>query len=403
MKRSESTSKWPNRLAPSENRRLIVRSPGRPFPVLRRRRFEKRLQSPTRGGTHCLSMHPLRTLLLLATLMELLYKGIPMADALWRDVINFLGNAYPTPDRLLPLLEFVADRHADVGGFLRWIPKVLSDPRDRAELDEELRNVGIGYAIWRDQREALHRWANASERGPFTPEQVDEWWFAERGPNELRVDELGRLDEFLAAVHLNPEDARYIQEELRDDHLDDLVIHRLRHDLHWLDDLNLLRDLARKTWPADPADRQLWVEWELDFVSEYYADQQPILEGGETPSGGIDPFALRPVSYEQSLGFGLDGLGYCMTVLLRATIIDFVDEILEHSRFPRVRGSLRCVECGFFVGRRALGYGQLYCAARCKKRAAKRRYRVRCTNGNWHDRSPSLTPRPQHETVSIRR
>ena len=319
-----------------------------------------------------------------------------MASALWRDVINFLGDGYPTPDRLLPLLEFVADRHAEASYFLGSIPKHLTDPRDRAELDEELRNVAIGYAIWRDQRPALRRWANASESGPFTPEQVDEWWFAERGSNDLRVDEVERLDEFLNIVRLEPEDAGYIQEVLRGERRDTVVIYRFRHDLHWLDDLDLLRNLARKTWPADPADRELWVEWELSFVSEYYSDQQPILEGGETPSGGIDPFALRPVSYEQSLGFGLDGLGCCMTVLLRATLIDFVDEILDHSRFLQARGSLRCVECGVFVGRRALGYGQLYCGDRCKKRAAKRRYRMRRGNADAPRRmvgaiAPALT------------
>lgn len=300
-----------------------------------------------------------------------------MVGLLWRDLVNFLGDDYPTPQRLLPLLELVADRHARTDTFLRWIPKHLTDRGDRAELDEELRNVVIGYAIWRDQRPALIRWANASEAGPFTPEQVDQWWFAERGPNPLNLDELKRLDEFLDVVRLEAEDLRYVQEELREERQDDLVILRLRHDLHWLDDLDLLRDLARKTWPADPADRRPWAEWELGFVGEYYADQQPILKGGEAPAGGIDPFALRPVSYEQGLGFGLSSLSYCMTVLLRSTIIDFVDEILEYSRFPNVRGSLRCVECGLFVGRRALGYGQLYCGDKCKKRAAKRRYRAR--------------------------
>lgn len=86
---------------------------------------------------------------------------------------------------------------------------------------------------------------------------------------------------------------------------------------------------------------------------------------------------LDTETWDQNLGFGLDGLRYCFVVLMRAAIVDFADEILERNRHPTSRGSLRCVECGLFVGRRALGYGQLYCSDRCKKRAAKRRYRVR--------------------------
>ena len=68
---------------------------------------------------------------------------------------------------------------------------------------------------------------------------------------------------------------------------------------------------------------------------------------------------------------------YCMYVLMRAAVADFVDELLQKRRAGLARGSLRCLECGLFVGRRALGYGQLYCSERCKKRAAKRRYRGR--------------------------
>lgn len=97
----------------------------------------------------------------------------------------------------------------------------------------------------------------------------------------------------------------------------------------------------------------------------------------EEESVSIDPFALEVSNEEQSLGFGLDGLRYVMYVFLRAIVIDFVEEILEQSRRPTARGSLSCIECGRFVGRRALGYGQFYCSDRCKKRAAKRRYRQR--------------------------
>lgn len=119
-----------------------------------------------------------------------------------------------------------------------------------------------------------------------------------------------------------------------------------------------------------------WTEDELDWLNEWYSEQVPYL----TPTGDrteIDPFALDTFANEGSLGMGLDGLAYQMTVLIRATVIDFADDLLEASRYPRVRGSLRCIECGRFAGRRALGYGQLYCTDRCKKRAAKRRSRAR--------------------------
>jgi hypothetical protein len=120
----------------------------------------------------------------------------------------------------------------------------------------------------------------------------------------------------------------------------------------------------RMAWPASP------------HASGWYEEQEPVIAAPEE-TDPIDPFELDVEMFDQSLGFGLDGLRYCLHVLARAMVIDFVDSILERSRRPNSRGSLRCVECGLFVGRRALGYGQLYCTERCKKRAAKRRYRAR--------------------------
>jgi len=231
--------------------------------------------------------------------------------------------------------------------------------------------------VWLEQREALFRWANASPRGPFTSDEVEDWWFAVAPSSKVDVYEAERLDDFFALVHFDHGDP-LVQEELGDGERDRyFFFNRLRRNLAWLRELSMVRELARKTWPADSDERELWTEDELQFIADYYGEQQPILETDNDPGEGIDPFTLYPVSYEQSLGFGLDGLAYCMTVLLRSTVIDFVDEILAYSRFPNVRGSLQCVECGTFVGRRALGYGQLYCTERCKKRAAKRRYRAR--------------------------
>jgi hypothetical protein len=103
----------------------------------------------------------------------------------------------------------------------------------------------------------------------------------------------------------------------------------------------------------------------------------------------IDPFDLDTETWDQSLGFPPDGLRYCFVVLMRAAVVDFADEVLERNRRPTSRGSLRCVECGRFVGRRALGYGQLYCTSRCKKRAAKRRYRSRTRPTDRQPRMPA--------------
>jgi hypothetical protein len=155
-----------------------------------------------------------------------------------------------------------------------------------------------------------------------------------------------------------------------------LIIYRLRAHLHWLGELEALRKLSTKTWPAEPKQRRGWTPEELDWVNRYYADQAPEVSG-HMRNGLIDPMELEAITDEESVGFGTTELQYAMYVLMRATVIDFVDEVLQATRFPRVRGALRCIDCGRFAGRRALGYGQLYCSDRCKKRAAKRRYRRR--------------------------
>jgi len=46
-----------------------------------------------------------------------------------------------------------------------------------------------------------------------------------------------------------------------------IVIPRLRSNLRPLAHLDILRTLARKTWPADPRDRAGWTEDELDMIN----------------------------------------------------------------------------------------------------------------------------------------
>jgi hypothetical protein len=270
----------------------------------------------------------------------------------------------------------VAAKHAGAGYFLRRIPEHLTDPRKRQSLDADLQRVDIGFSVWRDQRDSLQLWAITGTAGSMSTSDVENWWFGANVNMHLDFDQRDRLDQFPGLVSFRPEHELVIQEHLAERNIwQTILIIHLHKDLKWLDELSQLRDLALKTWPADQHDRHLWTGVDLSFAREYYADQQPILEADNPDEAEIDPFTLHPVSYEQGLGWGLDGLGYCMSVIMRAAVIDFVDEVLEHNRFLQARGSLRCLDCGRFVARNVRGHGQLYCSKACKKRAAKRRYR----------------------------
>ncbi len=310
-----------------------------------------------------------------------------MPGALWRDVVNLIGESEPTPDIFWPIITHVAEHHAQHSYFLGRLSGHLSDLRDREDTLRELRWASVGHDLWQHQRHALLQWAELVEDPSPTHLEVEAWWLDDAKARDLVVAEANHLDDFLSLVKLPLDILQSLEEDELDGFTRRVFMRQLRKDLQWLRELAMLRVLARKTWPAGTYRRQRWTEDEFRFVDEYYADQQPSLvpdQDEEDDKIGIDPFSLLSVHDEQSLGFGLDGLGYCMYVIMRATVIDFMDEILETSRFPQSRGSLECVECGSFVGRRALGYGQLYCTESCKKRAAKRRYRGR--------RRPPLSP-----------
>jgi hypothetical protein len=218
----------------------------------------------------------------------------------------------------------------------------------------------------------------------MTDGQLASWWFSDRR-DLLAWDETKRVTQFLKLITFTAEEVPIV-DRLTDRRRHDLVIYRLREHLHWLNELEKLRELSMKTWPADSRQRRGWTPEELSWVNSYYADQAPEVSA-ETRNGVIEPMELESISNEASLGFGMTELGYSMYVLMRAAVIDFIDELLEATRFPRIRGSLRCIDCGQFAGRRALGYGQLYCSDRCKKRAAKRRYRMRARQHEPRKRS----------------
>lgn len=293
---------------------------------------------------------------------------------LWRDVVNSIG-ANPTPGAYLPLLDHVAPRWADWTYFLGRMAEVLRRDRTRAEIEGEVTWALMGYRIWMEQRVALARWAAKGQDGPMTDEQVADWWLGGQGGIRT-LHELKRLPQFLKAMRFDEREQQLIDAMVANQG-PGILIYRMREHLVWVPTLEKLREVATKTWPANPRDRIGWTEDDLTFVNEYYQEQAPGLTG-EQRNGIYDPFELESSSMEGSLGMGGSvALNYCMYVLLRAAVIDFADELLDAARYPNARGSLRCVECGHFVGRRALGYGQTYCGETCKKRVAKRRYRAR--------------------------
>lgn len=297
---------------------------------------------------------------------------------LWRPIVNFWITHPHEPSSLFPLIELAASLPTSEWAFLSRLKKILSDPQDKQEILEDLMMVRAGYYVWSYNADAIASWANNSEEGPFTYDEIRSWWFSEN-LRTLTLDQYKRADELLATIDFGPfrefADAKRREWEKYEGHFFLLHLHR---NLSLLNKLDTLTDLALRTWTGRPDPQVGWTEDEFGFIQEYYAEQELVLESyDESEDGLIDPFQMQPIKYEQSIGFGLSGLGYCDYVIMRAIIIDFVDEILEHSKFPGVRGSMQCVECGLFVPRRERGYGQLYCSEKCKKKAAKRRYRRR--------------------------
>jgi hypothetical protein len=295
---------------------------------------------------------------------------------LWRDVVNFAGPS-PTPAVYVPLLDTVAPKWSRWTHFMGMMADVLRTSENRQEIDEEVAWAAMGYRLWAEHRDVIKDWAHASSRKPITDEEIEDWWLGgER--HVLMVEEQSHLRAFLRRVPFTSDERPLVEAKLTGAGKP-LLIYRMHEHLHWLEQLRGLYEVAEKTWPADLSQRQHWTDDDLDFVNAYYREQSPSLYA-ETRDGTFDPGELESIRFEAGMGMGGSvALAYCMYVLLRAAVIDFTDELLETTRLPFARGSMRCVECGVFVGRRALGYGQLYCGSTCKKRAAKRRFRARAT------------------------
>lgn len=302
---------------------------------------------------------------------------------LWRDVLNFLGDREITPDEYLPLADAVLPRWAGWPSFVGRTAEYLAE--NRAEVEADVARARIGWRLWAERREDLRAFAEKVAKHPVDDEDLRRWWVL-RARGEMAAWDVSHHDVGLkralklqSLLQISEEEdriLRYHPERRGNQYSEHWYVSGIHWDLSWVDDLEMLRRLAGKTWPADPDDRQRWTREELDWANGFYEEQQPYLMApDESPS--IDPFDLEIFTEEQPLGYPLSGLRAIELASMRSVVIDFADSVLERSKHPNARGSLSCIECGRFVGRRALGYGQLYCTDRCKKRAAKRRYRGR--------------------------
>lgn len=310
-------------------------------------------------------------------------KGL---GTLWRDVVNFLGDREITPADWLPLCDGVLPKWDEwpgyIGGAAGWLTS------NRVEIENAVAENQIGWRLWTERRDRLRAYAQKLARRPVTDDELQRWWLEGEGGEfaawDATVYGMGAAKErkLQAILELSEEEDRILR--FRPWHKTEKysagwIVGQLHRHLDWIEDLDALRRLARKTWPADVRRREGWTQGELQWVNRWYQDQQPLLMV-PNEEGLVDPFELEIWNDEQHIGFGMSDFSALVEVLMRATVIDFADEILEPRKRGNARGSLSCVECGQFVGRRALGYGQLYCSARCKKRVAKRRYRGRIAN-----------------------
>lgn len=305
------------------------------------------------------------------------------AGGLWRDVVNFLGERAVTPADYMPLLRAVLPKWGPWTYFMGQAAEKLKHRTEGPAVAADAARAELAWRLWTERRDGLRAYAEKMAKRRVLDAELRDWWIDDdRGDGHslwsggYRHTKVTRL--FERCLDLGPDEMAIVH-RFPDSpaHADNLwLIGWLNKDLEWLGDFERLRGLARKTWPADPRDRVRWTLDDLRFVNHQFEEQAPSLVAPDEEGVSIDPFELTVWNDEQNLGMGLDGLRYCLVVLVRATVIDFADEIIEKSRLPSARGSLSCRECGRFVGRRALGYGQLYCSERCKKRVAKRRYRA---------------------------
>jgi hypothetical protein len=319
----------------------------------------------------------------------------PQLGDLWRDVVNFLGDVEITPATYLPLLETVLPKWHDWSYFLGWAAEHLTDREERTEIELDLRWARLGYRLWLEERDAIAAVAKLARDRRDDDVDLEDWWI---GDHRLNPGDELQTAALLKRVRLTDDERGMVEEALiNSSGWSRILVPQLHRNLRWIRHLDSLRELAIKTWPADERLRKEWTEDELDWLNWFYQEQDPGLIG-RGKGGRYHPFALEVSNVESNLGVGMGGLDYAFYVLMRSTVIDFADDLLRTTTLPEAKGSLRCVECGSFVGRRALGYGQMYCGDTCKKRAAKRRYRAQLATqperrqNDYETRARSIEP-----------
>jgi len=319
---------------------------------------------------------------------------------LWREFVNVLRPYREIGiEAVRAVVQYYveANRSRSEGSFLSNLPGIWRDPGDRAQIEEDLADMDLGLQIWQRHQHAL---AGAVSKHDGVSEEVAhararDAWFSTHHKYAVSDEWMS----VLALVHaeLHPSDRLPRSREKRLAELYRLMI-RLTSELHWIPQMQLLRELARKTWPPDPTQKQPWAYDEFRFCGEYYSDQQPVLEilGYSRDDEFVDPMSLVPVKQEQSVPFSPTlGMNYVGFVIMRAVTIDFVEELLAFNAFESAKGSFQCEECGQFVSRSFYGRGQRYCTAQCKRRAAKRRQREKRRDEAearaWAERAVDLT------------
>src|SRR5688500_1170349 len=169
---------------------------------------------------------------------------------LWRDVVNFLGREPIVPDILIPLLHSVVPRWAGWTYFLGQLSQKLINPHDRDDLANAVARARIGYRLWVEEQDQLAKWAAIGQGEQPTNDQLAGWWLGGHR-DVLILDEEKRLTQFLELMKFATEEHAIIDPLISHDG-PGLAIYRLREHLHWLNELETLRELSAKTWPAEP-------------------------------------------------------------------------------------------------------------------------------------------------------
>ena len=296
----------------------------------------------------------------------------------WREFMRILHpHAEIGIDAVTDVVRFYCEenRNDSEGSFLDNLPHIGRDATDRKQIEEDLDDLRLGIDAWGRHGEDLARTVAEHDKVSLDVgrERARQCWFSRTsGAYDSRC-----WDDVMAMIcrDVNPEARLPRRGQKRLSELHWCAV-RLRCNLEFVLGMETLRSVARKTWPADPEQRQPWTYDEFAFVSNYYEEQQPYLASATGQAGDyVRPTEIVSRRAEGPIGFGCEGLSYVLTVIVRAVTIDFAEELLAFNAYQAAKGSFSCQECGQFVSRRFYARGQLYCSVQCKRRAAKRRQR----------------------------